>query len=283
MRLIPDNINIKFTKYKKITLCISIIFIILSISLIFFRGVNLGLDFTGGILIEIRSKSISIPELNTELKRRNIVAEIVRSDKDLIIRFKDGKRIGEVKDLLEKKLDKSVVYRKIDYVGPQVSAKQIISGVFAMLFALVGMFFYIWFRFDWKFGFGGVLALIHDVILSIGFISLTGIEFNISSIAALLTIIGYSINDTMVIYDRIREYIKEGEVNSTIIDTSINSTLSRTILTSCTTLLAALPLILICKGIVRDFSLVIFFGILVGTYSSIFISSPILTYKKNDI
>lgn len=290
LRLIPDNVNINFIQYGKITLLLSCILTILLPLFISIHGINLGVDFTGGVLMEIRSEeNFSIADINKQLIEKGFTGFTAQSLKpnQMIIRFKDSQGISsevlikKIKEVLEEKL-KDITYRKVDYVGPQVSSKQIVRGGISIAMALVGISFYIWLRFNWQFSLGATISLIHDVVLVLWFVSIANIEFNLSSIAALLTVIGYSINDSVIIYDRVRENLRrlKGKSLQEIINTSINSTLSRTILTSGTTLLASVPLVLICTGTVKDFSTIIFFGVLAGTYSSIFISAPVLVYSK---
>ncbi|WP_339045427.1 protein translocase subunit SecF [Candidatus Mesenet endosymbiont of Agriotes lineatus] len=288
LRLIPDNVNINFIQYGKVTLLLSSILTILLPLFIFIHGINLGVDFTGGVHMEIKSEN-SVADINKQLTEKGFTGFTAQSLKSnhMIIRFKGSQDTGnealikKIKEALEEKL-KGITYRKIDYVGPQVSSKQVVRGMVSIAIALMGISLYIWFRFNWQFSLGSAIALVHDVILVLWFISIANIEFNLSSTAALLTIIGYSINDSVIIYDRIRENLKKlkNKPLQEIINISINSTLSRTVLTSGTTLLASIPLMLICTGTVKDFTTIIFFGVLVGTYSSISISAPVLIYSK---
>jgi preprotein translocase SecF subunit len=276
----------------KIALIFSIISIIVSIGLVAFKGLNLGIDFAGGILIEARiNQKFATSEIREKLSQQIDDIHIQESDNDIIIRV--AKPQGEPNLLIEKIKNilaenySNIEYRKIDFVGPQVGSELIFKGLLALILSFIFIMIYIWIRFDWQFGVGGIFALIHDTFLTLGFFALTGIEFNLTSIASILTIIGYSINDSVVIYDRIRENLKlNPKIDlSNLINSSTNSTLSRTILTASTTLISLLALILFGGEALFSFSMATFFGILIGTYSSIYISAPILLYfdpRKKD-
>ncbi|OFW80059.1 MAG: protein-export membrane protein SecF [Alphaproteobacteria bacterium RIFCSPLOWO2_01_FULL_40_26] len=282
-------------KVHKPALVMSVIFIFASLAIVFVKGLNFGIDFAGGILIEARiEKNFDVAKIRELLTAQIRDVQIQNIDqKDILIRVA---KTDEEQSLVIKKIEeilnanfKNIEYRKIDYVGPQVGSELILKGVMALLLSFIFIMIYIWVRFDWQFGLGGIFALLHDTALTLGFYAVTGLEFNLTSIAAILTIIGYSINDSVVIYDRIRENLRRYKKMdlSYIINSSANSTLSRTVLTSGITLISLLALILFGGDVLFSFSMATFFGITVGTYSSIYISAPILLYcdprnKKND-
>lgn len=292
IRTLLSNCKINFMAIHKIALIFSIISIIVSIGLVAFKGLNLGIDFAGGILIEARiNQKFATSEIREKLSQQIDDIHIQESDNDIIIRV--AKPQGEPNLLIEKIKNilvenySNIEYRKIDFVGPQVGSELIFKGLLALVLSFIFIMIYIWIRFDWQFGIGGIFALIHDTFLTLGFFAITGIEFNLTSIASILTIIGYSINDSVVIYDRIRENLKlHPKIDlSNLINSSTNSTLSRTILTASTTLISLLALILFGGEALFSFSVATFFGILIGTYSSIYISAPILLYfdpRKKD-
>jgi len=292
IRTLLSNCKINFMAIHKIALIFSIISIIVSIVLVAFKGLNLGIDFAGGILIEARiNQKFATSEIREKLSQQIDDIHIQESDNDIIIRV--AKPQGEPNLLIEKIKNilvenySNIEYRKIDFVGPQVGSELIFKGLLALVLSFIFIMIYIWIRFDWQFGIGGIFALIHDTFLTLGFFAITGIEFNLTSIASILTIIGYSINDSVVIYDRIRENLKlHPKIDlSNLINSSTNSTLSRTILTASTTLISLLALILFGGEALFSFSMATFFGILIGTYSSIYISAPILLYfdpRKKD-
>lgn len=264
----------------------SVVCIAASVILVGVKGLNFGIDFAGGILIEAR-----MPEaVDVSTVRELITAEVKDvqiqnvDQQDLLIRVA---KTTEEQSVVVKKIQEilnsnftNVEYRKIDYVGPQVGGELIKKGFMALLMSFVFIMIYIWVRFDWQFGLGGIFALVHDAILTLGFFSLSGLEFNLTSIAAILTVIGYSINDSVVIYDRIRENLRRYKKMdlSDLINSSTNSTISRTVLTSSVTLVSLLALMLFGGEALHSFSTATFVGIVIGTYSSIYISAPILIY-----
>lgn len=281
-----SRINIDFMAVHKIALAFSIICIISSIALIATRGLNFGIDFAGGILIEARmQEEVDVSKVREILSKEIKDVQIQNVDqKDLLIRVAktnedQGVVVKKIQEILGHNFSE-VEYRKIDYVGPQVGSEMIKKGFLALSMSFIFIMIYIWIRFDWQFGLGGIFALLHDAVVTLGFFSISGLEFNSTSIAAILTVIGYSINDSVVIYDRIRENLRRyKKMNlSDLINSSTNSTLSRTILTSSVTLISLLALIIFGGEALKSFSIAAFFGILVGTYSSIYISAPILIY-----
>jgi preprotein translocase subunit SecF len=277
----------------KIALGLSIIFMIASLVLVFTKGLNYGIDFAGGILIEVRiDENPDIAKIREVLSNKIDDIHIQESgESDVQIRVSKAsqdqdKLIKKIQNILAENFTK-VEYRKIDFVGPQVGSELIFKGFLALFLSFIFIMIYIWIRFDWQFGLGGIFALIHDAVVTLGFFSITGLEFNLTSIASILTIVGYSINDSVVIYDRIRENLRNYKKMDLklLINSSTNSTLSRTILTASTTLISLLALILFGGEALFSFSVATFFGIALGTYSSIYISAPILLYfdpRKKD-
>ena len=277
------------SKYKSANL-VSLILVIGSLFLIFFKGLNFGIDFKGGTLIELRvnSNNIGISDIRSSFSNMNLgdinVKEFGKKG-DYLIKFEkktfnDVNNIKTIKTNVTNKLQTEVNFRRIENVGPKVSEELLSSGLLAISLALGAMLFYIWVRFEWQFSVGSILAIFHDVLITIGLFSLLSLEINLSIVAAVLTIVGYSMNDTVVIYDRIRENLskfsslKIGEISNT----SINETLSRTIITSLTTILALTSIFILGGEILRGFSLAMIIGVIIGTYSSIFVASPILKY-----
>ena len=262
-------------------------FLFLSSFLLFAKdNLNLGIDFKGGILIEASFNEIpdliSIREKLVTMEVGNIEIQEFGSPNNILIRVEKNSELeDEQKELInniKSQLPGEIDYRRIEFVGPKVGKELQIMGIKAVLFSLIAMFSYIWFRFSgWQFGLGALVALFHDVISTIGFFSLTQIEFNLASIAAILTIAGYSINDTVVVFDRIRENLVKTEIAfSELLNLSISQTMSRTIMTSLTTLLALLALFIFGGEVVRGFVSAMIWGVLIGTYSSIFIASPLI-------
>tara|TARA_B100000787_G_scaffold151697_1_gene124850 strand:- start:199 stop:1086 length:888 start_codon:yes stop_codon:yes gene_type:complete len=278
---------INFNKFYKLFNLISLALVIVSISLLLFKGLNFGVDFKGGTLIELRANSnqTNISMLRKSFNNMDLGDVNVKkfgNENDFLIKFekKDIKpnTIKNIKTDLTKSIGNSFNFRRVENVGPKVSSELLKSGVIAIALSLAAMLFYIWIRFEWQFSLGAILALFHDVIITLGFFSLLGLEINLSIVAAVLTIVGYSMNDTVVIYDRVRENLRKfSDIKIfELTNISINETLSRTIITSVTTLLALVSIYLFGGEILKGFSLAMILGVVFGTYSSIYIANPIL-------
>ncbi len=282
--------NYNFYLKFKVANLISLFLVLASFTLLIIKGLNFGIDFKGGTLIELRidSKNIQISDVRSAFSNMDLGDVNVKQfgkKGDYLIKFekktfekKDG--IGVIKDNVVKKLGSGINFRRVENVGPKVSQELLNSGLLAISLALGAMLFYIWIRFEWQFSIGSIIAIFHDVLITIGIFSLLSLEINLSIVAAVLTIVGYSMNDTVVIYDRIRENLRKFSnlKISEISNISINETLSRTIITSLTTLLALFSIFILGGEILRGFSLAMIIGVLIGTYSSIFVASPILKY-----
>ena len=287
-------INKKFnfsSLFKKANI-FSLLIFILSIVFISFKGLNFGIDFKGGTLIELRvdNKNIRIGDIRSSFSNLNLGDVSIKEfgDKgDYLIKIEesgknDDKFIPNLKENIKKNLQSEVNFRRVENVGPKVSTELLQSGLIAIGLSLAAMLFYIWVRFEWQFSIGSIIALFHDVIITVGIFSILSFEINLSIIAAVLTIVGYSMNDTVVIYDRIRENLSKYSKMSIndIANLSINETLSRTVITSITTLLALFSIFILGGEILRGFSFAMILGVIIGTYSSIFVASPILKYLK---
>ena len=283
---------IAFNKFYKLFNLVSFSLIIISILLLFFKGLNYGVDFKGGTLIELRANDnqINIFKLRQSLlnmKLGDVNVKQFGNQNDYLIKFEkkndnNPNFIQEIKEDLTKSIGPGFNFRRVENVGPKVSSELLKSGIIAIVLSLAAMLFYIWIRFEWQFSLGAILALIHDVIVTLGVFSLFNFEINLSIVAAVLTIVGYSMNDTVVIFDRVRENLKKfSDIKIfDLTNISINETLSRTIITSITTLLALLSIYFLGGEILKGFSLAMILGVVFGTYSSIYIANPILVSLK---
>tara|TARA_A100001015_G_C14901495_1_gene676578 strand:+ start:276 stop:1163 length:888 start_codon:yes stop_codon:yes gene_type:complete len=281
---------IAFNKYYNQFNVLSISLVIISLFFLVFKGLNFGIDFKGGTLIELRStdNKINVSSLRDSLNQMNLGDVSVKNfgnQKDFLIKFENNNNknvIEEIKINLDKSFGNNFNFRRVENVGPKVSAELLRSGVIAISVALVLMLIYIWIRFEWQFSLGAILALFHDVIVTLGLFSLFGLEINLSIIAAVLTIVGYSMNDTVVIFDRVRENLRRySDIKIfELTNISINETLSRTLITSITTLLALLSIFIFGGEILKGFSLAMIFGVVFGTYSSIYIANTVLVRLK---
>ena len=284
--------NIKFSNYYKKLNILSLVLIVFSIATILINGLNLGVDFKGGTLIEIRTDNnqVTISELRQSLLKMNLGDVTVKkfgSENDYLAKIEitksdDNNFIKSINDQLSADLGSDINFRRVENVGPKVSNELLKAGLLAISLSLAAMLFYIWIRFEWQFSLGAIIALVHDVVITVGIFSFLSYEVNLSIVAAVLTIVGYSMNDTVVIFDRVRENLKKYSKISIaeISDISINQTLSRTLVTSVTTLLALVSIYVFGGAILKGFSFAMIVGVIVGTYSSIFVATPVLNYTN---
>ena len=284
--------NIKFTNFYKRFNIFSLILALLSAFSILFQGLNLGVDFKGGTLIELRTENfqICISEIRQSFLKMNLGEVSVQkfgNENDYLVKIQqtnsqDTNFVKKINQQISKDVGSNINFRRVENVGPKVSHELIRSAAIAIALSMLAMLVYIWFRFEWQFSLASIIALVHDVLITLGIFSILSLEVNLSIVAALLTIVGYSLNDTVVIFDRIRENLRKyskipiGEIS----DISTNETLSRTVITSLTTLLALLSIYFFGGEILKGFSFAMIIGVIIGTYSSIFVATPILNYSK---
>ena len=283
--------NISFNKFYKKFNILSLILIVISLIFLLFKGLNYGVDFKGGTLIEIRTEQninniTAIRDSFNQMNLGDVSVKKFGNETDFIVKFEkqnsnDPKFIENIKTKLSSSIG-NVDFRRVENVGPKVSSELLKSGIIAITLSLAAMLIYIWIRFEWQFSLGAILAIFHDVIITLGIFSLFSLEINLSIVAAVLTIVGYSMNDTVVIFDRVRENLKKySDIKIfDLTNISINETLSRTIITSITTLLALLSIYFLGGEILKGFSLAMILGVLFGTYSSIYIANPVLVLLK---
>jgi len=289
LRLVPDETNLPFMSWRRVTFPLSGLLSLLAIVLFFTVGLNFGIDFRGGTLIEIQSKAASadlgaIRSTLGSLELGEVQLQRFGAPSDVLIRLAQQPGGEEAQQAAVNKVKAALGdgydYRRVEVVGPRVSGELVQSGILGMLVAILGILLYLWFRFEWQFAVGATVATLHDVVLTIGFFSLTQLDFDLSSVAAVLTIMGYSVNDTVVIYDRIREMLRRHKRMpiSDLLDLSMNSTLSRTVITSTTVILSLLGMFFFGPEAIQSFVQAMLFGAVVGVYSSAFIAAPLLIY-----
>ncbi len=290
-RLIPDQTSFPFLRYRTLAFVLSGALVLLSLVLLPTKGLNFGIDFQGGTMIEVRMPGdvadlAGMRSTLDALGLGEVALQEFGAPNDVLIRIErqEGDEASQqaavdlVKSALAEAYGEDISYRRVEFVGPKVSGELLWAGTQAVLYSLVAVLVYIWFRFEWQFGVGAVVALIHDVALTLGIFSLLGLEFNLATVAAILTIVGYSLNDTVVVYDRVRENLRRYKTLPmlALLDRSLNETLARTLMTSLTTLIALVALFVFGGPVIRDFTFAMIWGVVVGTYSSIFIATPLL-------
>ncbi|HJN60285.1 MAG TPA: protein translocase subunit SecF [Alphaproteobacteria bacterium] len=297
LRLIPDKTDIPFLRWRKGLFAFSIALAIISVVLLFAKGLNFGIDFEGGILIEVGTErpadiadmrvtlgDLGLGEVNLQ-EFGSVTEVLIRIERQPGDSEAQQVAVTVVREALEKKYAGELTFRRTEFVGPKVGAELIQAGIIAMNASIVLMLIYIWFRFELPFAIGAIIALVHDVLLTLGMFALFGLDFNLATVAAILLIVGYSMNDTVVVYDRVRENLRKYKKMPLVelLNVSVNDTLARTVMTSLTTLLALGALLIFGGEVIRDFTIAMIWGVFVGTYSSIFVASAILMYVKPGI
>ena len=290
LRIVPDDTKFDFMRFRRISFPISAMLSIAAILLYFFHGLNFGIDFIGGTLIEVQTKAgpADLAKMRTtigSLQLGDFQLQQFGAPNDVLIRISEQPGGDEAQQAAVQKvrnaLGNDVDYRRVEVVGPSVSTELLAYGTIGLVLAIFAILIYLWFRFEWQFALGAMIANVHDIVLTVGFMSLTRVDFDLTSIAALLTILGYSLNDTVVIYDRIREMLRRYKRMSMpdLLNASVNATLSRSIVTHVTVAMSLLALLLFGGQAIHSFTATMMFGVvLVGTYTSVFIASPILIY-----
>jgi len=289
-RLVPDDTKIRFMRARVIAMAVSGLLMLGSIVALFYPGLNFGIDFQGGILMEVRTPGpADLATMRRDLNQLGlgeIGIQEFGAETDVLIRIarQEGDEEAQqvavvaVQNALAELYGDDISYRRTEFVGPKVSEELLRAGVMAITLALVAVMIYIWFRFEWQYGVGAIIALVHDVVLTLGLFAVTGLEVNLTTVAAVLTIVGYSLNDTVVIFDRVRENLRRyrSMAITDLLDTSLNETLARTLMTSLTTLLALFSLYFFGGEVIKGFTFALIWGVLIGTYSTIYIATPIL-------
>jgi preprotein translocase SecF subunit len=289
VRLVPVETRYRFMWYRRWTFPLSALLSVLAVAAFLHFGMNTGIDFRGGTVMEMQARegNADIAQIRVDANQLgfgNVEVQAFGTERDVALRvqLQEGGEEAQqqVVSTLRDVFESDYNIRRVEVVGPRVSAELVQSGTLGVVMAIFGVLVYLWFRFEWHFAIGAVIATLHDLVLAIGFFAITQIEFNMTSIAALLTILGYSLNDTVVIYDRIRETMRKYKKVSVyeVLDMAVNATLSRTILTSLTTFLALMALAVLGGEIIKGFAYAMIFGLVIGTYSSIFVAAPILIY-----
>ena len=288
IKIIPQFKGLDFLRWRKLAFALSVAIILASIVLLVVRGLNFGIDFRGGILLEVRApETVEIGALRSQLGGLGLGETAIQEfgePQDFLIRVQrqEGDEAAQIAaiETIRASLGEGYEYRRTEFVGPTVGAELVRAGLMAVLLATGAILLYIWVRFEWQFGLGAIVAIVHDVVSTIGLFSLIQHEFNLATVAAVLTIAGYSINDTVVVYDRVRENFRKYKKTPLVdlLNRSLNETLTRTLITSITTLLALLALYFLGGAIIRDFAFALIWGVLIGTYSSIFVATPLLLY-----